>query len=511
VVIGGYFTKIGVVPRVFVARLNSDGFLDNSFQPNITLVHGSVSAVQTEVDGKVYVAGYFSVVDAMSRSDFARLNSDGSLDTNFVASVVSGASDLGLYGIALQADGQVLAGGNFTRFNGVNVNYLARLIADDGGAVEFAGANYSVDEGGGSATVAVRRLGSTNGTVAVNYLTIDGTAMAGVDYVAQAGALLFGPGETNKVFTVPILLDGLMETNETVTLALGNPIGGVILGTNHTATLTIINNTNAPVNTAPVLPMPANQAVDELATLTITNTATDTDLPANTLSYQLVGGPTNASISASGIISWMPNEAQGPGTNTITTVVTDNGSPPMSATNRFNVIVQEVNSAPVLSPISDQIAFAGFQLTVTNSATDLDFPANILTFSLEPGAPALAAIDPSTGLFTWRPATDQVPGTNTVTIRVTDDGVPSAIDTQSFKIVVAPPPVIESIVPTNGDVRLDWSAIVGRSYRLQFKSDLIETNWNNLSGDVTATDSTATKTDTSVSGTQRYYRVNLLY
>jgi uncharacterized delta-60 repeat protein len=606
VVIGGYFTKIGVDPRNYIARLNSNGSLDSSFQPNIALVFGGVTAVQTEVDGKVIVGGYFTTVDNLSRKDIARLNSDGRLDTNYVPSSVSGGQDFGVYGVGIQADGALLVGGDFTTFNSVGLNCLARLVGDQGGAVQFASANYSVDENGGSATVAVRRMGSTNGAVAVNYLTIDGTAMAGADYVAQAGALLFGPGETNKVFTVPILADGLAEPSETVTLALGNPIGGVILGTNHTATLTIINNTNTPANTAPVLPMPANQTVNELATLTVTNTATDTDLPANTLTYQLLagptnasisasgmitwtpteaqgpsnnvvfttkvidsgtpalsatnsftvtvnevnsaptllviadrpvnelatltvtntatdtdlpantltyqllGGPTNASISASGIIIWTPSEAQGPGTNTITTVVTDNGSPPLSATNRFTVIVLEVNNAPVLSPISDQIAFAGFQLIVTNSATDTDFPANILTFRLEPGAPALAAIDPSTGLFTWRPATDQMPGTNTVTVRVTDDGVPSSIDTQSFKIVVAPPPLIESIVPTNGNVRIDWSAIAGKSYEVQFKPDLNETNWNSL-GTVTASGSTATKTDTSVSGNQRYYRVKLLY
>ena len=608
VVIGGRFTTIGGVPHIFIARLNTDGSLDGSFHPNIALAFGGVLAVQTEVDGKVLIGGTFASIDGTARKNFARLNADGSLDLNF--SVPSGPSggqnDLGLFGIAIQRDGKVLVGGDFTRFNGVNVNYLTRLVADEGGAIEFAGANYSVNESDGSATIDVRRTGSTNGTVAVNYLTIDGTATAGADYVAEAGALLFGPGETNKVFTIPILPDGLVEPNETVTLALGNPIGGVILGTNHTATLTIINNTNSLPNSAPVLPVQANrtvnelatltvtntatdtdipantltyqlltapsnasisasgiitwtpteaqgpsnnvvfttkvtdngspalsdtntfavtvnevnsaptlptiatQSVNELATLTVTNTATDTDIPANTLTYQLLAGPTNASISAGGIITWTPTEAQGPSTNPIITVVTDDGSPPLSATNSFTVIVNEVNSAPLLSPISDQFAFAGLQLTITNSATDMDIPANILTFSLDPGAPATATINPTNGVFTWTPATNQLPGTNTVNVRVSDNGVPSLSDTGSFRIVVAPPPVIESIISSNGNVTINWSAIAGKNYQVQYKSELNELTWNSLPGTVAATGSTATKTDVLVSGNQRYYRVVLL-
>ncbi len=608
IIIGGRFTAIGGVARLYVARLSSDGSLDTSFQPNIALGNTSgVLAVQTEVDGKVLVGGSFATIDGSPRKNLARLNADGSLDTTFLvpSGPSGGQNDLGLFGIAIQQDGKVLVGGDFTTFNGVRLNYVARLLADQGGAVEFASANYTIDENGGSAMIAVRRTGSTNGSVAVNYLTIDGTATAGADYVAQAGALLFGPGETSKVFTVPILPDALVEPSETVNLVLGNPIGGVILGTNQTATLTIINNTNSLPNSPPVLPMQADRTIDEMTTLIVTNTASDADVPANILTYRLVSPPSGATNDANGVIRWTPGEAQGPSTNTITTVVTDDGvpplsatnsftvivrevnsrpalpmqadrtidemttmivtntasdadvpanvltyrlvsppsgvtndangvirwtpgeaqgpstntittvvtddgSPPLSATNSFTVIVKEVNSAPMLSPISDQLAFAGFQLTITNSASDMDFPINILTFSLAPGAPATAAIDPVNGVFTWTPPTDQVPGTNTVTVRVTDDGVPSLDDTKSFKIVVASPPVIESIVSSNGNVTITWSAIAGKNYQVQFKTDLSETTWNILSGDVPGTGATATKTDTSVSGNRRFYRVGLL-
>src|SRR5262249_49391786 len=161
---------------------------------------------QTAVDGKVLIGGTFATINGSTRNDFARLNADGLLDSTFTVSSGPsgghglGGESLGVFGIAIQQDGRVLVCGDFTSFNGTKLNYATRLVADQGGTVEFASANYSVDEAGGNATIAVRRTGSTNGAVTVNYLTMDGTATAGADYTAQSGAILFGPGETNKSF-----------------------------------------------------------------------------------------------------------------------------------------------------------------------------------------------------------------------------------------------------------------------------------------------------------------------
>ena len=69
----------------------------------------------------------------------------------------------------------------------------------------------------------------------------------------------------------------------------------------------------------------------------------------DTLAYTLAGSPAGASLDpATGLLSWVPDETQGPGTNTITVTVSDNGSPALSATNTFTVVVNEVNRPPVL-------------------------------------------------------------------------------------------------------------------------------------------------------------------
>ena len=78
-----------------------------------------------------------------------------------------------------------------------------------------------------------------------------------------------------------------------------------------------------PPYSAPALPVQTNRTINELTLLTVTNTATDTDLPANTLSYLLIG-PSGATIDANGVITWTPAEDQGPGSDVeFTTIVTD--------------------------------------------------------------------------------------------------------------------------------------------------------------------------------------------
>src|SRR5213078_2293021 len=157
-----------------------------------------------------------------------------------------------------------------------------------------------------------------------------------------------------------------------------------------------------------------------------------------TLTYSLdPGAPTGASINpTTGLFSWTPTETQGPGTNAITVRVTDNGSPAMSDSETLTIVVREVNAAPVLTPLTNQTVTAGIQVTITNTAVDPDFPTNVLSFTLDPGAPGGASINPTSGVFTWTPSAAQAPSTNLITVRVTDDGSPALSDAKSFTLVV---------------------------------------------------------------------------
>src|SRR3989442_379852 len=109
---------------------------------------------------------------------------------------------------------------------------------------------------------------------------------------------------------------------------------------------------------------------------------------------------------SSGAISWTPTEAQGPSTNTITVVVTDNGVPALSVTNSFTVTVTEVNLAPVFNVPTDQTIAEQTSLNVSASATDADLPANTLTFALV-SAPLGMSINPVSGAISWTPSEAQ--------------------------------------------------------------------------------------------------------
>jgi hypothetical protein len=106
---------------------------------------------------------------------------------------------------------------------------------------QFSPIAYTVTEGG-TATVTVTRTGPVNRGATVDWTTRDGTAVAGSDYNAGAGTLSFAVGVRSKTFTVTTLSDTVVESPETVLLALRNPSPGAILGTQRTAAITITDN-----------------------------------------------------------------------------------------------------------------------------------------------------------------------------------------------------------------------------------------------------------------------------
>jgi len=138
------------------------------------------------------------------------------------------------------------------------------------------------------------------------------------------------------------------------------------------------------VNQAPELAAIGNKTVNELATLTFQATATDADVPANTLAYSLgqpeTGNyPTGATLSTAGAFSWAPTEAQGPGIYRVKVIVSDGTA---KDEEEIQLQVNEVNQAPALAPITNQTVAAQSKLEFTASAQDADLPANTLTFSL---------------------------------------------------------------------------------------------------------------------------------
>ncbi|KJS11002.1 MAG: hypothetical protein VR67_15660 [Peptococcaceae bacterium BRH_c8a] len=128
------------------------------------------------------------------------------------------------------------------------------------GILQFPQSTYSVTEAvydsvssavyGGTATITVVRTGS-DGEVSVQYSTSDGTAVAGQDYTAASGTLIFFDGQASQSFDIDILDDGEIEGNETVNLILNNPTGGASLGSRANAVLIITDDEESLGDTSP--------------------------------------------------------------------------------------------------------------------------------------------------------------------------------------------------------------------------------------------------------------------
>jgi len=263
-------------------------------------------------------------------------------------------------------------------------------------------------------------------------------------------------------------------------------------------------------NAAPSLPTVADQFVVEGTLLQFTNIATDTDIPANLLAYSLMDAPAGAAVT-NGIVTWTPNESQGPSTNVLSMIVTDDGVPSLSSTQTFSIYVLETNNfAPSFPSIADRTIHAATTLPFTNIASDSDVPANNVSFSLDPGGPPTASVGASDGVFSWTPVDADAGTTNAITIRATDDGVPILDGTQTFSVIVVGRPFIQSITLSNNLPILDWSSISGQTYRLQYTPLLDGSAWSNLVGDVTASGNVSSKADPETATTNRFYRVQAL-
>ena len=106
--------------------------------------------------------------------------------------------------------------------------------------VRFASSVYTTTEASGSVVISVTLKAASGFTVTVNYITSNGTALAGSDYQTASGTLTFAPGQVLRTFTVAVLPDALNEPNETVVLTLSAAVNAG-LGTQNPATLVIQN------------------------------------------------------------------------------------------------------------------------------------------------------------------------------------------------------------------------------------------------------------------------------
>jgi uncharacterized delta-60 repeat protein len=209
IIIGGNFTDYDGSVKDFIARLNTDGQLDGSFNSNTgTGANNLIVETVIQSDGKILIGGFFTSYNGTAVNRIARLNANGSLDTAF--NLGTGV-DAAVYAMAMQADGKIVIGGNFTTYNSTAINRIARLNTD--GTLDTT---FNPGTGlGTSAGASLREIQiQPDGKILIGgiFSTYNGTTVNRIARLNTDGSLdtTFnqGTGTSGTVFSIGIQQDG---------------------------------------------------------------------------------------------------------------------------------------------------------------------------------------------------------------------------------------------------------------------------------------------------------------
>jgi uncharacterized delta-60 repeat protein len=250
ILVGGTFTSMQGRPANSIARLNTDGTIDATFNPSGSGANGPVLAINVQIDGKIVLGGDFGEFNGVTRRGITRLNPNGSNDPtiNFGTGVNGSVA-----AVAVQPDRKIILAGGFTEYDGQPRLRLARINGGTiagGGRFEFVNSTFIASEAGTNVLITVRRTGGTAGSVRMNYSTqadpsapADATATPGQDYTTTSGTLVFAEGETQATFKVPIANDILVENEEIFSVVLTDPPGEPTrIGDQPTASVVIVSD-----------------------------------------------------------------------------------------------------------------------------------------------------------------------------------------------------------------------------------------------------------------------------
>jgi uncharacterized delta-60 repeat protein len=203
VIAAGRFTSANNILRNRIARFNSDGSLDTSFDPG-TGADGEITAAVLQPDGRIVLAGRFTSFNGFTHNCICRLNANGSVDQNF--GLGNGITNAAL-ALALQSDGRIIVGGQFSSVDLTPRNNLARLNND--GSVDL-----SFDPGTGPSGDVNAIVIQTDGRIVIGgtFIGYNGFARGGIARVLGNGVLDpsfdSGVGTGGNVFALALQHNG---------------------------------------------------------------------------------------------------------------------------------------------------------------------------------------------------------------------------------------------------------------------------------------------------------------
>ena len=234
ILVGGQFTDYNGTPANYIIRLNSDGSIDTSF------VYGTgfdslVFSIAIQSNGKILVGGFFTSYDGTGANNIIRLNTDGSIDTSFVYG--TGFDNI-INSIAIQSDGKIVVGGGFNNYNGTPANRIIRLNSDgliDTSFVYGTGFNFQVR------SIAIQFDGKiVVGGQFTNYNGIGANRIIRLNTDGSVDtSFVYGTGFSNLVLSIAIQFDDKILVGGSFSNYNGTGVNNIVSLNNNTITYTI--------------------------------------------------------------------------------------------------------------------------------------------------------------------------------------------------------------------------------------------------------------------------------
>jgi len=442
------FSLVGIPPFGSSIDSSTGVFTWTPFEehgPGIYPVTVRVSDGVNEVDSLITITVLDVNVAPVANDDNAATSEDSDA-TISLASLLSNDTDsdipvntLSVTGVSNPSNGAVVIdGGNAVFTPDVNFNGTAGFdyTLSDGSATDIGHVVVTVDPLNDDPTLSpienkeVDELNTLSFTVAgadidddtLTY-SISSGLEGGMTLNPSTGEFTWTPDETKGPGSYPVTIS-VSDGSET---------------SSQDFTITVNEVNVSPVASGSSVSTPMNTDLD------ITLSATDGDLPANTLTYTVASGPTNGTVDINDNIATYSPNSDYTGSDSFNFEVCDQDEACDSATIEITVS----NDAPIMDGIDDQIVDELVALSLT--ATTTDTGSDPLTYSLSNG-PSGASVDSVTGVFSWTPTEGEGPGNYQVTISVTDG---AAIDSKTFNITVnevnVAPVAIDDSISTDED------------------------------------------------------------
>ncbi len=320
------------------------------------------------------------------------------------------------------------------------------IILNDVAAPLISVADINVTSASPMATFTVVLSSPSSQTVMVQYSTADGTAVAGTDYTAKSGTLVFAPGITSQVVNIPLINPMIYGPSKTFTLNLSNPSNASFI--DNSATATITDATPQPQITINNFSQVEPTSGSTLATATLTLSA-PSELPVSvnfsTADLSAIAGVDYTATS--GIVTFAPGQV----TQTISIPINGGTTPGpnkqfavnlVSATGGTIAKAQAIgtiinNNPPVGVSVGDTTAVHGLSNTVATFTVMLAAPSQqVVTVQYNTAdLTATAGIDylAAQGTLTFAPGQTQ----QTVTVTVLGSNIPQP--TKQFALVLSNP------------------------------------------------------------------------